>query len=75
MAINNELQNLNGLDNINWLSTTMDPNMMMYWNDYANTMAWINMAINVFMLLSFIWIWYGLYVLAKKMNIKNAWMG
>ncbi len=48
--------------------------MMMY-GEYAGTMAAVDMGLNIFMLLSFIWMWYGLYVLAKKMNIKNAWMG
>jgi len=59
----------------------LENNTMQYWNDmamygdYANTMAWVDTAINIFMLISFIWMWYGLYTLAKKMNIKNAWMG
>ena len=78
MAINienPELQ-LDSLNNINWIDTSsIDPNVMMYWNEYANTMANVDMALNIFMLISFIWMGYGLYVLAKKMNIKNAWMG
>ena len=49
--------------------------MMMYGSEYGSTMANVDMVINIFMLLVFLWTWYGLYILAKKMNIKNAWMG
>lgn len=43
-------------------------------NDMVDIMNAVDMVWNFFGLLSFIWIGYGLYVLAKKMNIKNAWM-
>ena len=49
--------------------------MMMYGSGYGSTMANVDMDLNIFMILSFIWMGYGLYILAKKMNIKNAWMG
>jgi len=76
MAINPEsLEGLKWLENIDTTSIDYSNDVMMYGSDYASTMSAIDTWLNIFMLLSFIWMWYGLYVLAKKMNVKNAWMG
>jgi len=67
------IENLEGFEWVDTTNATVD--MMTYWNDYGSSISSVDMGINIFMLLSFIWMGYGLYVLAKKMNIKNAWMG
>jgi len=44
----------------------------MWWNIEIFQYIW--MAMNIFSIIAILLTWYGIYTLAKKMNIKNAWI-
>lgn len=40
-----------------------------------NSATLLDLLLNLYMVISFIWVSYGLFILARKMNIKHAWIG
>jgi len=67
------LEGMEWLEDLEWIKGTYDW-ADVFSSDITNLLGVVDLVLNIFMLLAFIWMWYWIYTLAKKMWVKHAWM-